>query len=178
MPYDLRHPLSGSDEARAVEAMSSVRTDSQESRTRDGGGAGWRLRREGGGRTVRGSRRGHRAGVDRRTVGEAACHGVEHRRKDADAERLWRGARAEGGRRTEVEVDAGARAARVGGAVECCARRRRVTRRERLDVARRERLGEELLRAGCAGGEEEERRADRTALAGGTVRVERVRGAG
>src|SRR5262249_37572636 len=104
--------------------------------------------------------------------------GVERRRDDAHAERLGRGAGAEGRRRTEVEVDAGARAARVGEAVERCARRGWIARRERPDVARRERLGEELLRPRRAGREEEERRADRAALAGGTVRVERVRRAG
>src|SRR5204863_7978342 len=130
--------------------------------------------RTGDGREVGG---GDGAVVDRGSFGEAACHRVEGCRDDSDVERLVGRARAVGGRRPEVEVDAGGRASRIGEAVEYRARRGRVARGERLDVARRERVGEELLRAGRAGREEEEGRADRAALADGAGGVERVRGA-
>src|SRR5437660_498598 len=83
----------------------------------------------------------------------------------AHVEDLGRGARAVDRRRTELEANTRLRSARIREAVEIRARGRRVARGDGAHVARRERVGEEIPRAGGAGGEEDERRAERATLA-------------
>ena len=111
-------------------------------------------------------------------AGRPAQHRREGDGRRRHGSRLIRRARPVGGRGTEVEVHLDPCATRIDGARECAAARADRGCGARGDVARVVGVREEVLRAGRAVGEEEERRAHGIRLAGGAVRVGRVRRAG